>query len=42
MNLPAKPLRYSTSRVKITPAQAKSASYFDYEGNKDKLCLKQN
>ena len=34
MNLPAKPLRYSTSRVKITPVQAKSASYFDYEGNK--------
>lgn len=36
MNLPAKPLRYTTSRVKITAAQAKSAIYLDYEGNKDK------
>ena len=36
MNIPAKPLRYTTSRVKITAAQAKSAIYLDYEGNKDK------
>ena len=36
MKLPAKPLRYTTSRVKITAAQAKSAIYLDYEGNKDK------
>jgi len=35
MNLPAKPLRYTTSRVKITAAQAKSAIYLDYEGNMD-------
>jgi hypothetical protein len=36
MNIPAKPLRYTTSRVKITAAQAKSAIFLDYEGNKDK------
>jgi hypothetical protein len=36
MNIPAKPLRYTTSRVKITSAQAKSAIYLDYEGNKGK------
>jgi hypothetical protein len=36
MNLTAKPLRYATSKVKITPAEAKSAIYLDYEGNKDK------
>ena len=36
MNLPAKPYRYTTSKVKITPAEAKSAIYLDYEGNKDK------
>ena len=36
MNIPAKPPRYTTSRVKITAAQAKSAIYLDYEGNKDK------
>jgi hypothetical protein len=36
MNLPAKPIRYETSKVKITSAEAKSAIYLDYEGNKDK------
>jgi hypothetical protein len=36
VNYPAKPVRYSTSRVKITGAEAKSAIYLDYEGNKDK------
>ncbi len=36
MNIPAKPLRCTTSKVKITAAQAKSAIYLDYEGNKDK------
>ena len=35
MNNPAKPLRYTTSRVKITAAQTKSAIFLDYEGNKD-------
>ena len=36
MNSPAKPIRYKTSKVKITSADAKSAIYLDYEGNKDK------
>ena len=36
MNLPAKPIRYKTSKVKITSSEAKSAIYLDYEGNKDK------
>jgi len=36
MKLPAKPIRYETSKVKITLAEAKSAIYLDYEGNKDK------
>jgi hypothetical protein len=36
MNSPAKPIRYKTSKVKITSAEAKSAIYLDYEGNKDK------
>jgi len=36
MNLPAKPIRYKTSKVKITSAEAKSTIYLDYEGNKDK------
>ena len=36
MNSPAKPIRYKTSKVKITSSEAKSAIYLDYEGNKDK------
>ena len=36
MNLPAQPIRYKTSKIKITSAEAKSAIYLDYEGNKDK------
>jgi hypothetical protein len=42
VNYPAKPLHYTTSRVKITAAQAKIAIYLDDEGNKDKVYLKQN
>ncbi len=36
MNSLAKPISYKTSKVKITSAEAKSAIYLDYEGNKDK------